>query len=234
MKHLQIPPAQDIARIVCPTLPETERRLTEYYMASTGVFNYSLAQNLSPIVFAHSVPLDQALKACEQQRTDIGAKQNAEVLRLIWDAGESRTVRAYDLRPKVFRIRKDIEIKVAPPFYFVEHDQAHVFWLQPRKTHALSDLQLGLLASIIRHTFLVDDFENVGFEVLDLSVFPGTKYRAARTFRLDSLVLVSDSEVHTLLQQFATAFDRVRARGVEHRKRPPKRPPEKPDLFDPK
>jgi hypothetical protein len=233
VNHLPIPAAQDIVRIVASSADETERRLTEYYTEAGAAFNYSLSQRLSSIVYSHSMPLAHALSACQLEPTRQGAKQNAKVIELIWDAGNDRTIIPYKLQAKTFRIRRDLGIRVAPPFYFVENGSPQVFWLQPRKTHSPSGTQFGLLAAIIRSTFLVDDFAELGLEILDLSSFTGTKFRQTRILRIEDLVLPSPNDVQAAMQLFANAYDRVKSKGVEKKRRTSKRPPMHPDFFDP-
>jgi hypothetical protein len=232
VKRLSVPPLQDISRIIAPTDRETTAALIEYYDSEAGVFNYSLSQKIARYVFAHETTLDMAYQACAKERTETGRTQNREVLELVWQAGSARKLTPYDVKPKVFSIRKDLQIKVSPAFYFVENRKANVFWLQPRRRYALNDVQLGLLASILKLTYLVDDFESVGLELLDLSVPEGEKSRGSRTFQLDTLPMIPLSEVETLLQSFARAFDAVTAAGVQRKKRRQKHLRPDPDLFD--
>jgi len=231
MKRLNIPPIQDISRIVGATDKETLAALIKYYSADAGSFNYSLSQKISRFVFARETTLDMAYQACARERTEAGRNQNQEVLKLVWDAGSERRIRSYEVAPKVFSIRQDLQIKVSPSFYFVENNRANVFWLQPRRHFALNNTQLGLLASILRMTFLIDDFQDVGLELLDLSVTEGNKERQMRTLPLDSFPLLQLSEVEVLLQRFARAYDTVTVMGIQRKKRKPRRPQAGPDLF---
>ncbi len=110
---------------------------------------------LSHFAFARLLPLQQILDACKRERTQQGWRSNETVLRLLWEQG--RSVQTFELGPKYLDIRKDLRIRVALPFYFVENGKACAFWLQPRKTYALDVGQLALLASMVKMAVLRDD-----------------------------------------------------------------------------
>lgn len=215
------PPAfHDIARIIGRDIDETEARLYEYYTnTDKAFFNYRRALKLSRFVFGREVGLSQILESCKAEKTEQGRKSNSDVLRLLWGASDSRSVRTYELAPKFLAIRKDLRIRVAPPFYFVEGDKAYVFWLQPRKNYALDHAALGFLASMIKATFLVDDFHDVGLEVCDMSSPSPKQDREITSYHLESFNIMSEGEATHKLQLFALAYDRLVARGVERSKR---------------
>ena len=234
-KTLTVPAAQDIVRIIGPTDLETEQNLLSYYTdPSGGFFSYRAAHGLSRFAFSHTLPLAQILAGCEGMRNKQGVVCNSEVLSLIWELAKKRSViSSYELPIKRLPLRRDLSVKVAPPFAFVEHDKASVFWLQPRKWHALSVGEMAFLASILKATYLVDDYEGVGFEICDLSAIASLSgKRVPRTYTLDDFDLLPEAEVQERLQRFARAFDALSARGVEQKKRPGKRPDTGPDLLD--
>ncbi len=231
MSKLKLPAVQDIARLIGVNDDDTEQRLHAYYTAQTiAGFNYGAAQRLCRYAFAHMMPLTSILEGCKSGGP-VGVRSNADVLRLVWDATTNRSVVTYGLKPKMLALRRDLVTVVAPPFYFVEDGKAYVYWLQPRKGHALSLGELSLLASMVKATFLVDDFQNVGFEVCDLSA-NSEGDREARTYHLESFQIVPEAEIAEKLQGFARAYDKLVARGVRRPKRPPKQRPTEPGLFD--
>lgn len=233
MKRLKIPAAQDVVRLIGPDDAETERRLHGFLTdPSGGFFSYRPAHTLCRYAFGHALPLGRILDGCHRVRNKQGRTSNSEVLRLLWNLSEKRSVTTHELKPKKLDLRKDLSIKVAPPFYFVENGKAYVFWLQPRKGHAHSLAELGLLASIVKVTYLVDDWEDVGFEVCDLSAPILGGKRDPRTYHLESFSLHSETEVHEALQRFARAYLSLKAKGIETKKRSTKRPDVGPGLFD--
>jgi hypothetical protein len=178
------------------------------------------------------VPLAHLLAGCYDEHTRQGQNSNSEVLQLLWDMAAHRTVQTYELAPKLLAIRKDLSIRVAPPFYFVEGTTAYVFWLQPRKNYALDLAALNLLSSIVKATFLVDDFRDVGFEVCDMSAPALGRDRNPTIYHLESFNIMAESETRAKLQLFALAYDRLVARGVERSKRTAKQQPlARPDLL---
>lgn len=230
MKRLTVPAAQDIVRIVGPSDPTTEQNLLSFYTdPSGGYFSYRIAHGLCRHAFGHTLPLAQILAGCIRLRNKQSLTSNTEVLRLLWDLSDKRSVFTYELPVKRLTLRKDLSIKVSPPFAFVEDGKPSVFWFQPRKTHALSFSEMSFLASILKATYLVDDYEGVGFEICDLSA-PLGKKREPRAYTLSDFDLLPEAEVHERLQRFARAYDALRARGVEQEKRPPRRPDT--GLFD--
>jgi hypothetical protein len=233
MSKLRPPAFHDIARLIGRDADETEAKLYEYYANPYGAFfNYRCARAFCRFAFGRMLTLDQILEACRRERTEQGKSCNAEVISLLWNMSAHRSVRTYELAPKFLTIRKDLNIRVAPPFYFVEGDKAYVFWLQPRKTYALNLAELGLLASMVKVTFLRDDFREVGFEVCDMSAPALGKARQPNTYHLESFNILSEAETREKLQLFAIAYDRLVARGVERSPRTPKHPPASgPDLF---
>lgn len=233
MKKLTVPGAQDIVRIIGSNDLETERNLFSFYTdPSGGFFSYRLSHGLCRHAYGRTLPLQQILAGCERLHNKQGRNCNKEILRLVWDLAAGRPIYTSELPTKTLVLRKDLSIRVAPAFYYVESRRASAFYLQPRKDrkYALSLAQMGLLASIMKATYLVDDFEGVGFEICDLSAPPGQD-RQPRIFTLKDFNLLSEAEVNELLQRFARAYDTLKARGIEQKKRPPKRPPAGPDLF---
>jgi hypothetical protein len=234
VSKLRPPAFHDIARLVGRDVDETEVKLYKYYTnPDRAFFNYRCARSYSRLAFGRLLQLEQILAGCELEHTKQGRSSNSEVTRLVWDMNSHRTVQTYELAPKYLTIRKDLDIRVAPPFYFVENGLASVFWLQPRKTYALSVGELGFLASMVKLTYLVDDFRDVGFEVLDLSAPALNKPRKPTRYDLASFRILSEEETRGKLLLFATAYDRVVARGVQRSQRTAARPrPSGPDLFD--
>lgn len=232
MSKLRPPAFHDIARMIGRDADETEANLYSYYTNPFGAFfNYRRSQVLSRFAFGRMLPLEQILQGCQAERTEQGKNCNTEVLRLLWERSANRSVKVFTLAPKYLNIRKDLNIRVSPPFYFVEGEKAYVFWLQPRKGFAYNVGQLGLLASMVKATFLRDDFREVGFELCDMSG-PEGKDREPHTYHLESLNIISEDETREKLQLFAIAYDRCVARGVERSKRAPReQPPSGPDLF---
>jgi hypothetical protein len=232
MSKLTVPAAQDIVRLVGPTDLATKQNLFSFFTdPSAGFFSYRVAHGLCRHAFAHTVPLEQILAGCDRIRHPQGVSSNVEVLRLLWAVTQKRSVTTFELPVKRLMLRKDLSIRVAPPFAFVENGRPSVFWFQPRKGHALSFSEIAFLASILKATYLVDDYEGVGFEICDLSA-PDGKNRDPRVYTLTDFDLLPEAEVLERLQRFARAFDLLRAEGIEPRKRKPKEKPTEPDIFD--
>jgi hypothetical protein len=233
MSKLRLPAFHDIARVIGRDENETEAKLYEYYVNPDGApFNYRCARSLSPYAFGRVASLQQILDACKRERTPQGRSSNEEVLKLLWDMAAGRSVRTYPLAPQRLTIRKDLAISVRLPFYFVENGRACAFWLQPRKTYALSLGALGLLASMVKLAVLRDDFRELDFQVYDMSAPAKGEDRKPTIYGLDSFKIFSEAETRDKLQLLAVGYDRCVARGVRRSQRTPKHPPViGPDLF---
>lgn len=219
----KLPPLHDIIRLLRHSHSEMVEAL-EQYSQDVGGFNYSAAQRMAGNAFSGAVPLGALLARCEQLSPKAARKPNAEVLRLVRSAGQGREVRPYAVAPRVLRFRSDIEIKISPTFGFVEGGAASIYWLQPRKAFALNLEQLGILVSVIRFAYLVEDFEGVGLELLDLSVPVGLAKRSSTTYRLGDLPLLSASAINDMFTRFLVAFDE--AKMPARPRRPSRRPGE--------
>jgi len=230
-----LPPLHDLVRAYEPTLDGTVRRLLDYYDQPPGGFNYNPSRRIARAAFSQAVTQARVRAAVSNQGVPAGRKQNAEVAEHIWDAGEGRAINCYPLSHGRFAFRRDLSIRVPADFLFVERRTPHVFWFQPRRSFALSELGLGVIASVFRMTFLIDDLASAGIELLDLSAPNGTRLHVQYT--LETLPTLSDAEVTAVLQQLAQAYDAIcvmqRDWVAEQRARRAKRPspPMEPGLF---
>lgn len=218
MSSLPIPPIQDIARLVQPSEDATLQHLSQYY-AEVGAFNYGVARKLARALYSGSISLASALAACDQKCSPLGRRSNKEVAELLCLLISGRELLCYDLAPRSFDVRSDFRIPVRAPFYFVEARRPKIFWLQPRRSYALTHQQRGLLASVLRMTYAVDDFEAADLELVDLSVPEGSKLREPRIFNFESLPLLNGQEVRDLLAKFVRAFERAQNDGMIRRER---------------
>ena len=232
MKKLPSLELQDIVRVIRPSVSETEQALRDHW-SSVAPFNYELVRRLSIALSKGDVPLSQVEAACARLRNKAARKPNADVARLLWRHLYGRSLFVHHLDKRLFPLRRDLGIWVKPIFYYVENGRVVIFWLQPRKTYALTDEQLGVLSSVIRRTFIVDDFEAADIEILDLSAPAGANDRATRVFSLESFKSISDEDLLSAFSRFAAAYDQVRASGFEPARRQPPREAEddSDDLF---
>lgn len=231
----RLPSLPDLVRAHAPTEQETVQRLLDYFARPAASFSYQPSRTVAAPAFAHSVVRPQIQAAMMKSGSPSGRKQNREVADLLWDAGEGRSVSCYPMRDGQFMIRRDLSIRVPADFLFVEDRTPNVFWFQPRRTFALTQLGLGVIGSILRMTFLVDDLSSAGIEIVDLSAPNGA--RNTVSYRLKDLPIISDAEVNRVMQQVAAAYDTIcamdrdwaaEAKAKRH-SRPP--PPSQAGLF---
>jgi hypothetical protein len=202
-----LPPLHDLVRAYAPSHEERVRRLLGYYDGRHGDFTYTPSRQVASAAFSHGVVQSQIWAAIMSGGIPSGRKQNLEVVDHLWEAGEGRSVNCYALSHQRFPIRRDLSIRVPADFLFVEDGVPHVFWFQPRRTFALTQLGLGVIASIFRMTFLVDDLARAGIEMLDLSA--PDKVRVHARYTLENLPTLSDAEVTAVVQQLVQAYDEI-------------------------
>jgi hypothetical protein len=184
-------------------------------------------------LYSGTVSLEAALKSCRRMRVPLGARCNGEVVKILWQDAQRNSYFCHPLKDRLFPIRRDLSIPVRPRFYFVKDGVVHIFWLQPWKDFNLTEEQLGVLASVIKQTFVVDDFDNAELYLLDTSADEENGQRSPRVFGFDDLPILTDDALKAAFDRFAAAYDAFVA---ERRPKPEqsrrKHDPGQPRLFD--
>ena len=165
MSYTRLPRLQHVAKVLQPTVDETERELHRFDEGQPP-FSYDLSWRLAHALYGGDVSLAAALSACNRIKNTLGARCNADVVQIIWNDAQGAEYFCHPLKGKLFAIRKDLAIPVKPRFYFVKNGIVYIFWLQPWKSFDLSTEQLGVLASVLKMTFVVDDFADAELYLL--------------------------------------------------------------------
>ncbi|WP_165323547.1 hypothetical protein [Rhizorhabdus phycosphaerae] len=178
---------------------------------------------------------EAAIKACGQRGHEAGRVFNEQVGGLIWDvANERGKFICHPITPRFLNLRADIAIKVDPQFLFVDGGRPFFFYLQPRKGHVPNGSGLQVIASAIHSLFAVDEAENAGLLLLDLSQPEGCQDRAVAAYDFDELPPLPSSEMERFFQRFVDAYDIVSKEGVIRKARRPRPEADKgEDLFGP-
>ena len=217
MPVLTPPSTLDVGRFIRPSTEEIVELLLAYY-TEMPAWTYGPARAVARSVFSGEISLKAAVHGCETRGSLLGRPWNAEVAKLVWEAGRDRSLKCFKLSKRKFAIRQDLSFSVDPLFFFVEEGKIKIFWLQPRSGFNPTVKGLGIIATILRMTF-ADDFENFDLELLDLSRPKGTKIRVPKTYTFSDLPLLPEEEVRLGLSRFAEAYDIVSARGVQRPER---------------
>jgi hypothetical protein len=219
MQRISLPSIQHVAKSIQPTIEGTVETLLRF---DKGIppFSYHTAWRLAYLLYSGKITLAAALAACERINVEQGAISNAEVAKIIWDDAENAEYFCHPLTGRRYAIRHDLAIPVRPRFYFVRNGSIQIFWLQPWKTFELNEEQLGLLASVIKQTFVVDDFAKAELYMLDTSARGPTKTRCPKVYGFSELPLLGDEGLKAVFDRFAAAYD------IFVKIRPPK--PERP------
>lgn len=227
MSDLPIPEAHDAVRLVRPSVAETREAMRAHYLGS-GPFTYQVVRSCAKPLYSGEISLSAVQHACRTRCQPVGRKPNEDVATLLHSAARGRSLKCYDLAARDYYIRRDIKIPVRPSLYFIENARAYIFWLQARKRFAPTQAQLGLLAAIIRDTYLRDDFEEADVEILDLSAPTGSDARTVHRFHLVDFPFISPDEALSAFQRLADAHDELKREGFIRPARPSRPPPPPP------
>ena len=208
MKAPNLPACHDLVRFIRPTQPATKDALLGHFMRPPGFFSYEVARRVSPRAFEGELSSSALKQACDTISNAVGRKSNWEAVQAVQKSGSGRNVQCYPMHDVRLKVRKDLSIRVAVDFYFVENGRVQAFWLQPRRGYVLNFEQLGLFGALIRMTLLTGDFEDAGLELLDISA-PDGKVRQSRTFTLDDLPYVEDRVVEEGIARVVAAYDEI-------------------------
>lgn len=217
MQNLRIPSAQDVVRIIRPSVEETAEALKRYYEKWPS-WSYGPARAMAKPVFSGELSLDAALEGCKNRGNPLGRESNAEVAEHIWEAAKGRSFQCHKLAKRPFTIRRDLALLVDPLFFFVESRRVKIFWLQPRRRYSPTIAGMGALAVMVRMTYS-GEFDDFDLELLDLSVPDGKKERVRRIFGFGDLPTIAEDVVRDALERFAQAYDIVCSVGVQRPER---------------
>jgi hypothetical protein len=215
-----------------PSLAETVDVLYGHLTQPTPMITYKIARSVVRHAFSHSAPLNVILSSCNLATSKAEKRANSEVLKMVWDLGADRNVKTFDIRDKKLtiptghiRLRRDVIIQVKADFIYVENSAEAFFWAQFRKSFALTNIELGVIASVFRRTFLDASDRPIELEIFDLSEPEKAKQRNPRLLRLSDLSVISNNDVLDRLQRVVDAYDIVCAKDIDwasfrQRKRP--------------
>jgi hypothetical protein len=204
--NTRLPHLPHIAKVIRPTLEETIKAL---HKLDEGIppFSYRPVANMAPSLYSGKLSLKAALETCERIKHPQGAASNAEVAEVLWADAQKASYMCHPLKDRQFHIRHDLAIPVRPRFFFVKDGVVHIFWLQPWKLFELTEEQHGIIASVIKNTFVVDDFEAAQLYMLDTSAPDNKSARQPEVYGFDDLPLLSYSQLKSAFDRFSAAYD---------------------------
>jgi hypothetical protein len=212
----RLPAAHDLVRLIRPTRQETAQALREFFeLSKPPPWSYTVARRLAGTAFERAAPLSAIKRAVEVRCRSKGVASNLEVVELVWNEGEGRSVQCYDPpKGRPYRVRNDLQVPGRANFYYVERRRATLVFVQPRRGYNPSDFALGLLGVLLRKTVAIDDFEGTAIEIFDYCVLAG-KTRSPRVLGLADLPQISEQQFHDAMQLLADAFDDVMAMDID-------------------
>lgn len=222
MSKPNMPSLLDLVRLSRPTLAESIDAMAEHLLRPPPAVSYQRARSLVRQALSHSAPWTALSAACDAAKRLAERPMTAEVIRLVWQLGEGRSIQSYKLTDKRltvpdgrFRLRRDVMVSVPVDFLYVENKSTTFFWAQFRKTYALSDIQIAVLAAVFKRAYLDECDDPADLEIFDLSAPVGSKRRDPRLLRIADFPAMPESTIVDVLQRSIDAFDAICARDID-------------------
>lgn len=205
-----LPPCHELVRLHRDTLDKTVEAVLSHLRRKPVGWSYNLARHLSPLALPEGLPISAFRRACGAARmAEAGKAANLEVLEEVRRIGIGRDLQCYTKGDAYLSITKEISLRVAADFYYVEGGVAKLVWLQPRRTYALDDKQLGTFCTLLRRALLVGDFVDADVELFDLSAPPRSP-RNPRVMSVRELPQVSEDQATAVVGRVLSAYQTIK------------------------
>ncbi len=230
---LPTPSVPDLARVEGSTPEEAAEWFISFFDSPSVPWNYHRSTRITKVAYQGIHRPELLLAGCAAEKNPIGKKANEDVVSLAAPHAFGRSTQVFDLTPRKFNFGQSRTSGFRIPFFFTENKVVKLFYLQPRKSFALTLSQIAMVATIHKRFILDQEFFGLttDLEYIDLSASADGK-RKVRRFTLSDLDLWSETELTKRLSMLSAALDLAQSSGrIQSRTRKPAKALDMP-LFD--
>lgn len=201
-------------------------------------WSYAQTENCCRKAPGGKLPIHQARASIEKVKLDVSRDNNMAAVGLLYPYFAKQHGNFYPIDKERYRI--GLNTSVQNRLFGLVHSGSEgcLYWTQYRKSGALDEFGLSVIATVLREVYLEDpDYSEFSLKLLDIGADDDGD-RHLRVYDSADLDILSQSDLDEFFQPVFLAINELRAEGYTPKKpaaKAPKGPyidPDAPGLFD--